>query len=173
MDIEAKGLDYRALNEAIRAAGAVLPDHRLSGAAVYRRGHELAVSWRSRVSPATPLGPIWDGACHHGLRQRAGRRGRHHERRLHHHPRTAWGTRRATLCGAGRSMSRADAGYRAGHPHEGLPGQAAGDCHRRPGRQLSGGISGRRHHSGAGPAPRTASPSPGNFPCTGHARRAG
>ena len=137
----------------------------LPGPAVHRRaGMERCIPSISGHPRQRP-GGLSGRRRHRGVRQRPGRRGRHHERRDHHHPRQRGG--RGGLRHAGRAHLRPGRRRLPGrHPHESLPGQAAGARHRRPGRQLSGGVPGRRHHRGAGPD-RTGAAIVGNFPCTG------
>lgn len=86
MDIEAKGLDHKALNEAIRAAGPVCRirgcmGQRFIGAGMSGRSVEID------GVPGNALGAYLGGGVHYRSRQRAGRCGRYHEQRLHHHPR--------------------------------------------------------------------------------------
>lgn len=105
MDIQAKGLDYRALNEAIRAAG---PSCRITGC-LGQRFIGAGMSGR-RVEidgiPGNALGAYLGGGSLtvNGNAQDAVGDTMNGGSIV---VRAAWATRRATPCGAARSMSKA------------------------------------------------------------------
>ena len=139
------------------------------GPAVHRRRGRRGLLFRGPGAGQRP-GRLPGRRHGGGVLQRPGRHRRHHERRGNHRPRLQRGRHR--LRHAGRlHLHREGRGLPLRYPHEGVPAEGAYHSHRRPVRQLFGGVPGGRHHCGAGH--RLGGPLPrGELLRHGDARRA-